>query len=276
MRSLLEDHRFDLLHGPYQSPQVRLGDTLLCKRYGDVRVYKFSDGRIPWPMCRPAGRGAAAFVLCEDLERAVCLEVAGAVARAWGVCRHTVAHWRSVLGVEQFNAGTQHLFREYLGNEFTSEEAACGRRSLTPERSAECGRRQSEEGRTNKRQWTKEEDALLGTTFDRDLARRLERTTQNIRSRRQQLGVPVFMSRWRVAAEHTAVTVGRTRFSPAKMRERRLELSLFQTQVADRCGWKVSTVYWRLESGCQLYATPNVLARVAEALQCRVEDLLES
>ena len=65
-------------------------------------------------------------------------------------------------------------------------------------------------------------------------------------------------------------------YSPAKLKARRLALGLFQTQVAERCGWKTTRSYQRLEEPYMTRVTPAVLARVAASLECRVEDLVES
>jgi DNA-binding Xre family transcriptional regulator len=64
------------------------------------------------------------------------------------------------------------------------------------------------------------------------------------------------------------------RFSPGKLKVRRLDLGLFQWQVAERCGWKATKTYARLEAGQCARTAQHVLDRVAEALQCSVEDLL--
>src|SRR5678816_4448515 len=114
-RTFKRDGRFDLRHGPYHPPRVRRGQSLFCEILGTVRVFKFSDGPIPWPLCKVWRRGGPAFVLCGDLVKAVRLEAAGAVAKAWGVHRETVTRWRHTLGVKQFNPGTHHLFLTYQG-----------------------------------------------------------------------------------------------------------------------------------------------------------------
>ena len=44
------------------------------------------------------------------------------------------------------------------------------------------------------RPWTKEEEALLGTGFDRDIAEAIKRTLYATRARRSSLGIPAFKS----------------------------------------------------------------------------------
>ena len=271
------DDRFDLRHGPYNPPRAHRGSRLFCKQLGTVRVIKFSDGPIPWPKGHVVGeRGGTAFVLCGDLVRAVRLEANEAVARAWGVHPATVSRWRRILGVEQYNPGTHDLFLAYQGKGLTAEATARGRASQTPERQVEWAAARREEGRTRKRLWTPREDALLGTMPDPALARRIGCSDRTVKLRRRELGIAPFIVSPAAAASVKASTARLLRFSVEKLRARRLKRGLFQTQVAARCGWKTPAMYQRLESGLQRRATPQVLNRVARALECRVKDILES
>jgi hypothetical protein len=271
------DGRFDLRHGPYHPPRARIGSRLFCEYLGTVKVCKISDGPIPWPVGRTVGeRGGSAFVLRGDLVRAVRLEANEAVARAWGVHPATVSRWRRILGVEQYNPGTHELFLNYQGKGLTAEATARGRALQTPEKQVEWAAVRRKEGRTRKRQWTPGEDALLGTMPDPDLARRIGCSDRTVKLRRRELGVAPFIVSPAAAASLKASAARLRRFSPEKMRARRLKLGLFQTQAAARCGWKTSAMYQRLEAGLQRRATPQVLDRVARALECRVKDLLGS
>lgn len=270
-----DDGRFELRHGPYHPPRVRRGGRLFCENLGTVKVCTFSDGPIPWPKCPVGERGGPAFVLCGDLVRAVRLESATAVARAWGVSPSTISRWRRILGVAQFNPGTHYLFLTYQGKALTAETTARGRAMQTPERQAEWGRKRREEGRTRRRRWTDSQDAMLGTMPDRDVARRVGCPTSAVGRRRRELGIAPFVTTAAGAAALKAFDASLLRCSPDKLRACRLACGLFQTEVARRCGWKQPVAYGRLESGMQRRATPRILGRIAEVLGCRVADITE-
>ena len=277
LRPRRRDGRFHLRHGPYHSPRARIGSRLFCENLGSVRVVKFSDGLIPWPKGHVVGeRGGTAFVLRGDLVRAVRLEAAEAVARAWGVHPTTVSRWRRILGGDQYNPGTHDLFLAYQGKGLTAEATARGRASQTPKKQIEWAAVRREEGRTRKRLWTPKEDALLGTMPDPDLARRIGCSDRTVKLRRLEVGIGPFIVSPAAAASVKATAARLLPFSTEKLRARRLKLGLFQTQAAARCGWKTAAMYQRLESGLQRRATPQVLDRLARALECRVKDLLES
>lgn len=271
-----EDDRFELRHGPYRCPVTRRGRRLFCENLGTVKVCRFSDGPIPWPMCTSGERRGSAFVICGDLVRAVRFEAAGAVARAWGVSASTVTRWRRILGVARFNPGTHELFLRYQGKGLTAEATARGRAAQTAERQAEWAVIRRQEGRTRKRHWLAEEDALLGTMPDGELAQRLGCSSGVIRRRRKELSIAPFIGSPLTASVVRGYAARLLQFSVEKLKARRLALGLFQTQVAERCGWKGSAVYQRLEAGLDHRATRQVLERVAHALECRVEDLLAS
>ncbi len=165
----MSDHareRTRLLHGPYAAPTCRVGDRLLCERYGESVVAEMSAGRIPWPICRAPGRPR--LILCGDLARAGRVESEAAVAHWWGVDKATVCKWRRALGVPKSNAGSRRLYANGM------------RRSITPAMRAAAG----------KRPWLLEEDALLGTLPDRELALRLGRTKAAVTARRERKRIP--------------------------------------------------------------------------------------
>src|SRR5262245_21073506 len=66
---MTDDDRTRLLFGPYAAPPCRVGDRLVCERYGESVVAGRSGGPIPWPVCRAPGRPR--LILCGDLARAV-------------------------------------------------------------------------------------------------------------------------------------------------------------------------------------------------------------
>lgn len=269
-----DDGRFDLRHGPYLSPRVRVGGRLFCENLGTVKVCKFSDGPLAWPLCTVGERGGPAFVLCGDLVRAIRLEAAEAVAREWGVHPCTVSRWRQILGVKKFNPGTHDLFLKYQGKALTAETTARGRALQTPEKQVDWALKRREEGRTRKRHWITSEDAVLGTMPDNELARRLACSARTIALRRRELGIAPFLANPGMAAAVRASTAGLLHYSRELLRARRLALGLFQTQVSGRCGWTTPAMYQRLESGPHDRATPDVLERVARALECPLADLL--
>jgi DNA-binding Xre family transcriptional regulator len=268
-RESAKDGRFDLQYGPYHPPRVRRGGKLFCEHYGTVKVVKFSDGPIPWPLYCPTGRGGRAFVLCGDLVRAIRHEAAGAVALAWGVWPNTIVRWRKILGVKQYNTGTQNLFLKYQGKALTPEMSVIARTFRTVRQETEWARQRREQGLTRQRVWTPEEDLMLGTMSDTELARRLQCAVSTVARRRRDRHIPLCPG-----VRGGRNTSNLPRYSAAKLQTRRLELGLFQGDVAARGGWKDKASYQRLESGRADRARPDILARLAKALECDVADLL--
>ena len=62
------DDRTRHLFSPYAAPPCRVGDRLVCERYGESIVAEMSGGPIPWPVCRAPGRPR--LILCGDLAHA--------------------------------------------------------------------------------------------------------------------------------------------------------------------------------------------------------------
>lgn len=99
-----------LVAGPYATPRVRLGRTVVDEaRDCDVVVVGLSDAPIPWPLGRPRGGRATALVVFAGLARAVRVESNAAVCHHWGVSPQTVTKWRRALGVGKYTAGTTRL-----------------------------------------------------------------------------------------------------------------------------------------------------------------------
>jgi hypothetical protein len=65
-------------------------------------------------------------------------------------------------------------------------------------------------------------------------------------------------------------------FNREKMRARRLELGLIVREVAERADWNSLNSYGQYEDGRRRHATKATLTRIAKALECPVEDLIES
>ncbi len=230
---MLDADRFKLLHGPYRTPRCRLGKKLFCEMRGWVTVTRISDAPIPWPMMSKQG-GKPSLVLCGDLVKAVRRESGIAVAHWFGVSPQTVTKLRKALDVPQVNAGTARLYREYqpekippevlqLAHERANAPEANAKKAeakrgkplpaivLEKARRANLGRPLSDEHRRKMseahrrrgtvppamsgRLWTPEEEALLGTMPDEEVARRTDRSLGAVRSHRALLNIDGFHRR---------------------------------------------------------------------------------
>jgi len=91
-----------LLFGPYQAPDLGVGDRALCLfRDCQVTITSWTAAPIPWPRCRAEGThgGGSGLLLNEELARAVRHESAAAIMHYWGVTAGVVWRWRKALGV---------------------------------------------------------------------------------------------------------------------------------------------------------------------------------
>lgn len=218
---LKDPDRNKLIAGPYHPPRTRAGRFLACELRGKVQVRDFSDAPIPWPMgsdkpVRPT------IIVCGDLVRALRVESLTAVSYHWGVCHSVVSKWRTALGVERMNSGTTRLLRWAVSDAMTPavrrklSAAAKGRKVLrTPEererwlkrlragwtprvrtRAAERMRRcmLRIKGRLGPvpNAWKPEEDRLLGTRPDREVAKLVGRSQFGVAQRRERLGIRSF------------------------------------------------------------------------------------
>jgi hypothetical protein len=223
-----DGERLKLLHGPYTPPKARRGDTLSCEYRGcNVRVGGMSsDVPIQWPTVFKTGRRS--LIVCGELVRAIRTESVIAIAHHWGVNVVTVWFWRKALGVPRITEGTERLYEEYKPEKLPDDVTALGREHAREpevlERMAETKRgvpahpntvaalteaakqpksedwkRQARERMAGKRplnsvrpDWKPEEDALLGTDFDREIASKTGRTIAGVRGRRKNLGIPAY------------------------------------------------------------------------------------
>jgi hypothetical protein len=190
------DDRVKLLHGPYPAPRLKVGDRADCLfRDCLVVVTGWTDGIISWPRGRPVGeRGHPSMLVDEELARAIRLESAAAIQHWWGVCDGVVHRWRKALGVTRTNnGGTQRLIRAA-----SAKGAAVLRDVPLPPEQVEQRRRAALENNLVKYiipgyhgpWWSRDELALLGKLPDEEVARRVGRTPNAVRQKREKLGIP--------------------------------------------------------------------------------------
>ena len=232
---MMQEDRVKLLFGPYQTPKCKFGGTLRCRMRGKMKVKGITDAPIHWPYTfKRGGGGRPLLILCGDLVRAVRRESETAVAHWWGVSITTVWKWRKALGVVEHNEGTQDLYRRWMPDKM-DEEAIRKRQEATqsPERNAKVaaarrgkprpehvkealrkankGRKASDEARRKMSEahkqrgtlppamsgplWTVEEEALLGTMPDKEVAARIGRSITAVHDHRRKLGIPSFYKR---------------------------------------------------------------------------------
>jgi hypothetical protein len=186
--------RYRLLHGPYKAPNLNPGDRAICLfRDAEVVITDWSEGRIPWPLCRRLGRnGGNGLLVDEELARAVRSESRMAIRYWWGVSADAVYNWRVALGVGKYNEGTLQLVRARNAELKVRNRG----RHWTPERHARWRQSMRKSGRSLRpsvpsgEPWTPAEVALLGTVPDADLAPRLGRPVAAVRLKRNKLGIP--------------------------------------------------------------------------------------
>jgi hypothetical protein len=90
-----------LLAGPYAPPALAIGEHAYCQLRGcTVVIIGHSTGRIPWPMCRPLGRGGPGLLVDDELARAVRTESAAALRYWFGVGSGASQTWRERLGAD--------------------------------------------------------------------------------------------------------------------------------------------------------------------------------
>jgi len=218
-----DEQRFNLLFGPYHPPKTRRGKFLFCEMRGTVKVGDYSDGPIPWPV-KWGTRNS--LILCGDLVRAVQVESAQGVAHHWGVRASTVTRYRKALQVERDTTGTRQLyrgnfqerllpqanrlgavfarrprirvkiFRRLVNQPLHAKVRAVFRALIQHPNSRKLQRRlfqtirQHGWPRLEVTDWAPEEDKLLGTKPDLEIARLLGRSHANVMARRQGKDIP--------------------------------------------------------------------------------------
>ena len=250
--------------GPYFPPRVAVGDEIECARFGLVRMTGWSDGPLPWPQCRRSSQPS--MILFADLERAVKVESANAVAAAWGVWPPQVSKWRQVLGVERSNPGTVArssrnfpvsipLERHLAGLKLAREPAAILRADKSRRAHGHLG---------NQHPWSAEEIGWLGVLTDKQVAERLGCNKLTVARERRRRGI----------ATTGPIGYGSNLLplDSARLRARRLALGLTQPAVAERIGRGARRIA-QLESGETARVKPTTLDALARALECQPDDL---
>lgn len=261
-----------LIDGPYNAPDVQIGDSLECAIGGECIVVGWSAGRIPWPMRKARGYGRVAYILCGDLERAVRIESNIAIAHWWGAQRTTISKWRGALGVGRYTPGTRRvqclLGHENLGPEAHALGQAAARQPEVMARMV--ATRRLKTNKTHK-PWTPAEDALLGTQIDQEVGTQLGRAKAQVAARRNLLKIAPLDRRRSImyAPQPDVVTI-----APAKLYARRTHLRLAQSAIASRSGVHNSS-YSKIESGFRCRIRQKTLEKIARALECPPADLLE-
>jgi hypothetical protein len=225
-------------------------------------------------------------IVCGDLARAVRVESETAVCHWWGVGICTVWTWRKALGVKRITKGASELLSRWTPATVQSRKAkaklapalrsperaakiAVAKRgkprpphvgealrvaNLGKKLSADCRQKMS---KAHKRRgtippaagvpWTADEDALLGTMPDADVAARTGRTLVAVQSRRYVFGVPNVMKRnpiskpprWTPKRERLLGTMPDTvvarklRCSPISVFNRRKKLGILSFREVD-------------------------------------------
>ena len=258
----LPPHRFEF--GPYQAPLVAVGDKVTCARLGCVAVAGWTQGPFPWPTCQI--NGPHSLILFDDLERAVAMESANAVAIAWGVSRATVYSWRKTLGVARANVGTMQRWRNNAPLVIGDSHLVGLARSHAPAARLKAEATKRERGITppNKRLWTQEQIGWMGQITDVAIARRVGCHPTTVERERRRHGIAPLPSACNVE--------GFEQISPDKLRARLLDMGLTQSQLAQRCGCAHSAIN-RLHRGAKTRITAATLKKIARILRCKPEDL---
>ncbi len=198
--------QFRLLGGPYRAPQPRADGCLRCAIRGWTKVDGYTEAHIPWP-----AKWGRSPILCGDLIRAVRREAKATVAYHWGVSVITVYKWRKFLGVPEWNEGSADLL-----SRARKKPAAAGTRHTNSYALVKAAnpRRRSQEFVKRMREttlarlkevgtlhpgrspWTPEEDRLLGTLSDQEVADLTNRSRKAVMTRRRRLRKKCPTSSW--------------------------------------------------------------------------------
>ena len=255
-----------LLHGPYRTPDIRVGDSVWCEfRQAEVVVKSISAGPIPWPAVPHSNVDSQ--IVCGDLARAIRMESSKAVQAWWNVPDHRVSKWRTALGVTLNSEGTRQQRRAsrqlvYLARQ--KESWVLQPRPFAAERQK---RRKADS--PIRRNWTREEEKLLGTMSDSQLGRQIGCSTNSVWRRRRELAIPAYVPEGR---ERLGPPLSMLAVNAPRLRQRREAASLTQRDLASLA--KVSESHYSLlENGEFLNFRRATADRIARALDCSVEDI---
>ena len=191
-----QHERVKLLAGPYRPPAVQVGDVTSCLYWDrDVVITGWSEGRIPWPMCKPLeGYGRPRILVDDELARAIRTESAAALMYWWGVGDKQVCRWRQAFSIDRTcTPGSARL----VGAAAQLGADAMKKRDWTEEDREEKRRRaielnlgkQLSLGYNLGPWWSLDELSLLGTAPDEEVAKRIGRTKNAVRVQRTRLGI---------------------------------------------------------------------------------------
>jgi hypothetical protein len=130
----------------------------------------------------------------EELARAVRHEAVTAICHHWRVTPGVVWRWRKALGIGRTDPeGSRRLIQAaatagaevMLQYEYTAEE-----RQQRRQRALELNLARHLETGYHGPWWTAEDIALLGRLTDHEVAKRVERTRDAVRQKREELGLP--------------------------------------------------------------------------------------
>jgi hypothetical protein len=183
-------------------PAVTDGGQFYCHyRKMWCRVTSWTDAPVPWPRGVPEGpgrKGHPGLIVTRALERAIRTESAAALMHWFGVGVSLAWRYRQWLGVEGWTRtpGSRRLQHEVSAKgaagvrakKWTDEEL--DRKAAAAKR---CGTRPGE--RWGELRWTPDQEALLWTAPDEEVAGRIGRTTQAVRCRRTRAGIRTLLDR---------------------------------------------------------------------------------
>lgn len=183
-----------LLFGPYHPPRVRPGRKAYCNYRGCVvKVTKMTDARIPWPRCQQLGvQGGSGLLADDELQRAVESESAAAIRYWFGVGVSAIWCWRRAFGVGRMDSPGSRRAIEAAGR---LGAEATKRRQWTPAERRQRSRaaKRLRLGRNlqpcprpgGSRPWTRSELRLLWRMPDAEIAKRIGRTPNAVRQKRE-------------------------------------------------------------------------------------------
>jgi hypothetical protein len=183
-----------VLHGPYHTPALGVGDRADCLMRGAVVVTSWTDARISWPRCKRQGKSHPSLLLDDELARAIRTEAVEAVRYWWGVSQGVVNRWRRFLDVTRTNNPGTHRLRRASAQ--AGGDAARAKEWTEAERQAKRETAQRLDlGRFLRHDrrgplWSGSQIKLLGKKPDAEVAARTGRAVGAVRQKRNLAGIP--------------------------------------------------------------------------------------